>query len=270
MVVNNIVGLLKNLGFSEYEAKAFTGLAGAYPATAYEIAKAAGIPTSKIYEIMEKLLAKGVILKLTEGEKTLYVPIETDEFILNYKKEVETSLKELASELAEITKTPTASYIWNMQDYRRFLNKAERIILSAKRTLLISGWRQEISLLEPAVKKSGEHKVKSAIIHFGTPEISLGQVFHHPIEDTIYAEKGGRALIIIADSQEALMGTVFANSEVEGAYSRNRGFVLLAEDYVKHDIYIMKIVKRFNKELIERFGEKYHKLRDVYSDEEVI
>ena len=43
----------------------------------------------------------------------------------------------------------------------------------------------------------------------------------------------------------------------------------LAEDYVKHDIYIMKIVERFDPELQARFGPGYEKLRDVWNDEEI-
>jgi hypothetical protein len=46
-------------------------------------------------------------------------------------------------------------------------------------------------------------------------------------------------------------------------------FVTLAEDYVKHDIYMMKIVQRFDRQLIDRFGRKYHKLRDIFNDDEV-
>lgn len=85
---------------------------------------------------------------------------------------------------------------------------------------------------------------------------------------TAYQEKGGRGIVLIADSAEVLIGTVFQDNKVEGAWSANRGFVTLAEDYVKHDIYIMKIVRWFDGLLIERFGTGYAKLRNVYQDEE--
>ena len=64
------------------------------------------------------------------------------------------------------------------------------------------------------------------------------------------------------------MGTVFKGRQVEGAWSKNLGFVTLAEDYIKHDIYIMKIIERFKDMLIARFGENYHRLRDIFKDEE--
>ena len=37
---------LKQLGFSEYEAKAYTALVNEHPLTAYEISKNTGIPSS--------------------------------------------------------------------------------------------------------------------------------------------------------------------------------------------------------------------------------
>ena len=93
--------------------------------------------------------------------------------------------------------------------------------------------------------------------------------FSHPIEDTLYAEKGGRGFVLVSDGAEAVTGTIFADGTVEGAWSRSRGFITLAEDYVKHDIYIMKIVQRYDRELTARFGPKYERLRDVFSDTEV-
>ena len=64
------------------------------------------------------------------------------------------------------------------------------------------------------------------------------------------------------------MGTVFSKDEVDGAWSKNRGFVTLAEDYIKHDIYIMKIVRRYDEALISTFGKGYTMLRDIFSDKE--
>ena len=73
---------------------------------------------------------------------------------------------------------------------------------------------------------------------------------------------------VVVDSQEVLTGTVYKYGKVEGAWSRNRGFATLAEDYIKHDIYIMKIIRRFDRTLQERFGNRYKTLRDIFTDEE--
>ena len=111
--------------------------------------------------------------------------------------------------------------------------------------------------------------MRIALVLFGKSPLSIGATFYHPIEDTIYQEKGGRGITLVVDSQEALMGTIYDHLKVEGAWSMSKGFVILAEDYVKHDIYIMKIVRRFERTLTAKFGKNYRLLRDIFSDREV-
>jgi hypothetical protein len=148
------------------------------------------------------------------------------------------------------------------------LEKAHRTILDAKKDLLVSIWKEELALLEAFFKTAREKGVRIAMVHFGVPSVRIGQVYPHPIEETLYKEKGGRGLVIVADSEIALMADVHADDKVEGAWSTNKGFVVLAEDYIKHDIYIMKVVKRFNRELVEKFGARYEHMRDVFEDKE--
>ena len=125
---------------------------------------------------------------------------------------------------------------------------------------VISAWGDEVKALAGSLSER-EGKVPMALVHFGTPTISFGQTYEHPIADTLYAERGGRGFSLVADGRIALVATFFEDGHVEGAWSKNPGFVLLAEDYIKHDIYIMKIVRRFNQELEGKFGPGYAALR---------
>jgi sugar-specific transcriptional regulator TrmB len=268
MVVNTIPELMK-FGFTEYEARAYTGLLKSHPATAYEIAKTAGLPTSKIYEVLSRLSEKGVVIEIKINSKKRYSPLEPAEFIEIYRSRMKKALSGLKKQLSLVSQESHISYIWNISDYTDFIERARRMISSSKKKLLISTWKEEVGYLEDLLAEKEKNKIHIAIVHFGKPQISIGQVFPHPIEDTIYAEKGGRGFVLISDEQEAIMGTVGEDNSVEGAWSKNKGFVTLAEDYVKHDIYIMKIVKRFDQTLIERFGKNYVKLRDIFNDEEV-
>lgn len=269
-MVVNIIKELISLGFSEYEAKAYIGLLkNIMPSTAYEVAKGTGIPTSKIYEVLEKLIEKQVVLVLEDKGKKRYSPLEPNEFLNDYKMKFDSSIKKLGNDLESIRNTKNVAFIWNFKEYDYFINKAEKMILNATHELLISSWKEEISMLEKALIKAKADKVKISIIHFGEPDIKTGQIFQHPIEDTIYSEKGGRGFVLVADGKEAIMATVLNGQPIEGAWSINKGFVTLAEDYIKHDVYIMKIVKRFNQLLIDKFGPNYLKLRDVFTDQEV-
>jgi len=268
MVVNKLVLNLTKLGFTEYEAKAYVALLSTNSATAYELAKISGIPTSKIYEIISRLVDKGIILTVNDKDKNRYIPIKPEEFIESHRDKFETTLNNIKGELLNISRESDVSYIWNLHEYDYLIDKTKRIIQEATQSLLISTWPEELSYFTEILEEKAKDKINISIVHFGEVKISIGQIFQHPIEDTIYSEKGGRGFTIVSDSDEALMGTVFQNNIVEGAWSMNKGFVTLAEDYIKHDIYIMKIVRRFDKLLIKRFGPNYKKLRDIYKDEE--
>ncbi len=265
-----IITKLSGIGLSEYEAKAYLALLRSNPSTAYEIAKESGIPTSKIYQVIHKLTEKGICLLSEENNRTKrYVPIQPDEFLNRHKSTVGTLVDSLKEEFSSLDSRQDASHIWNLSDYDHLIDKARRMIDSAHSVLLLSLWKEELESLEAALRRAEGRGVQIALVHFGIPQICVGQVYYHPIEDTLYAEKGGRGFVLIADSQEVLIGTVSYEGRTEGAWSRNKGFVMIAEDYVKHDVYITKIIKRLDKELINCFGERYAKLRDVLRDEEV-
>lgn len=268
MVVSNIIPGLMDTGLSEYEARAYVGLLGKHPATAYEVARASGIPTSKIYEVAARLEEKGVISAAGGGKGKKYIPIEPREFVESRRRMMQTTLEVIEEGLQDAAKAADVSYIWNLGEYDYLMDKAARIIGQARESLLLSLYGEEMRALEEYLKEARTRNIKIAVVHFGIPETVVGRLYRHPIHDSIYAEKGVRGLVVVGDSEEALIGTIKKDGRVEGAYSANMGFVTLAEDYIKHDIYVMKMVKRFDSELVRAFGNRYEKLRDVYSGDE--
>lgn len=257
-----------SLGMSEYEARAYLSLLSSRGVTAYEAARTAGIPTSKIYEVLGRLEARGIVQGQEENGKKKYVPMESDQFIRAQKSRVEAALEELETDLSEIRGARDVSIIWNLKTYEALAEYAIDLAGRAEKTILVSVWAEELRILKPFLDKAVARGVKAALVHFGPPVERVGQLFAHPIEDTLYAEKGGRGFAMVVDGREALIATVSADSAVEGAWSQNRGFATVAEDYIKHDIYIMKIVRRFDSLLIDTFGPGYARLRDIFSDTE--
>lgn len=271
MVVNidHTLGYLAELGLSEYEGKAYLSLLRESPATAYEISKHSGIPTSKIYEVLKKLTGKGMIA-LFQNEKTKrYIPVEPEIFLERHRSRTESVVKRLKQELTALDDTMDFSSVWNITDYDYLMSKLIQMVQSVNQVLLLSVWGEELEQIGPAVSDAVMRSVRVAVVHFGQTRFKAGQLYQHPIEDTLYHEKGGRGLVAVTDSKEVLMGTIFKYRRVSGAWSRNRGFITMAEDYIKHDIYIMKIIRRYDNLLKGRFGGRYEKLREVFSDQEV-
>lgn len=271
MVVNNnpIISKLIEIGFSEYESRAYLALLKRNPSSAYEVGKLSGIPTSKIYEVISRLCEKGIISPVEQEGTRKYIPADPSEFLDEYKSRIDQTLDSLKRDLSRLRDEEEPYYLWNIVDYDYFISKARRMVEKAENTVLLSVWKEEMALLQDLLEKAVKKGVKVASVHFGEPESVVGLVFKHPIENTIFLEKSGRTFVLICDSKEVLLGTIYSKGEIEGAWSRNPGFVTLAEDYVKHDIYIMKIVHRCERELKRRFGEGFELLRDVFNDEEM-
>jgi HTH-type transcriptional regulator, sugar sensing transcriptional regulator len=275
MVVNSnqLIEHMSALGFSEYEARAYAALLACHDVSAYELARQAGVPSSKIYQVLARLVAHGLAQADEQAGRRRYIPLDSVRFIADQRGRLELTLKQLQAELGESSESRDVSYIWNIREGRGLLERACSIIASARHSLLVSLWPEEYEDLREELGKARRRRVRMAAVVFGRLPAGRrlrGLMIHaHPIEDTLYAEKGGRGLSLVADSREALTATLAGDTgAVEGAWSLNRGFVNLAEDYIKHDIYIMKVVRRFDAELVGRFGPGYRRLRDVYSDGE--
>jgi sugar-specific transcriptional regulator TrmB len=270
-MVVNIIQELASLGLTEYEAKAYTALLGANSSlTAYEIAKASGIPTSKIYEVAGKLSERGIFYPVETGGSKKYEAADPSEMIAEYRLKTEASLTRISKGLSSLRHDPNRSTIFNLGEYDVLIDKAIRMISGARKEILVSLWGEEFGILLPHLKNAKKKRIKIAVVHFGETDETSVHIFAHPIADTLYSEKGGRGLTIVCDGEEALIGTIHEDGTVDGGISANSGFVTLSEDYIKHDVYIMKIVNRMNTELVNRFGENYALLRDIFTDKEVI
>src|SRR5512146_1262395 len=123
MVVNTITSRLAQIGLSDYEARAYVALLIKNPASAYEIAKNSGIPTSTIYEVLSRLSEKKVVSTLGEYGARKYMPLEPDELLAGFRNGMETNLKALGEELSQLSKGTAVSYIWNILDHKYLVEK---------------------------------------------------------------------------------------------------------------------------------------------------
>ena len=259
---------LTQLGFSEYEARTYVALLKENPLTAYEIAKFSEIPTSKIYEVIRKLEGRRIIQSIHGARSKLYVPLSPDEFIHNFRAHMDSNLQAMKEDLKDTKAGMDTSYTWHIRDYEGLLHKALRMVDTARGSLLLSAWPPEMEQLLGALQSADARGVKIAAIHYGATGIKLKQLYIHPVEDTIYSERGLRGFILVADSREALNGTI-GGTKVEAIWSMNESFAILAEGYIRHDIYQMKTMKRFSPLLRQTFGAQYEKMRDIFSDDDL-
>ncbi len=270
------VSIMQQLGFTANEAKAYLGLLACQPASAYEVARESSIPTSKIYETINKLIARGVVLPVrdvetsssrsTDKNRREYAALNPADFLNQIKETTISHTDELKPLLERADESTSGDFIWPLQNQGQIATKAHQIIGQAREYILLSCWPDELAWLAEDLRKAETLGIKIALVHFGMPETAIGATYHHPVERTLYNEKGGRGLTLVAD-ETVLIANYGKNGNVEAAWSRNHAFVTVAEDYIKHDVYITKVTRFLNREMLQRFGDEYERLRDVFNSE---
>lgn len=258
---------LKACGFSDYESRIWLQLLSRNPSTAYEAAKGAGIPNSKAYEVLSKLEARGFVLASQNEGRRIYSPIRAGDFVSHMRQQFESTLDSLESELEALDTAELAQPLWGLDKRDRVEDRAGRIIRQAKSRVLIHVWREDCAIVETALASKVGTGLAAASVLFGDEGELPGLTYLHPLSSTILREKGSRSLMVCADGNTALIATIQGHSAT-GVWSSNPGFADLVEDFIRHDIYILKIVNRFGPELRAAFGDEYELLRDVFSDKE--
>ena len=77
--MTDVTALLQQLGFSEYEARAYLALVQRNPLNGYELAKVSGLPRANIYAVLQKLEERGAAVRLDLPNRTRYAPIAPTE-----------------------------------------------------------------------------------------------------------------------------------------------------------------------------------------------
>ena len=87
-----IKGLLENLGLTEYEAKTLTSLFKLKESEAPQISRAAQVPKTRVYDVLDRLTKRGLIIEIY-GRPKKYRVIEPNsvfsQLIENRKEEIE-------------------------------------------------------------------------------------------------------------------------------------------------------------------------------------
>jgi sugar-specific transcriptional regulator TrmB len=237
IVVNEIILKLEQLGFSSYEAKAYYALIRKYPANGYEISKISKIPSAKIYETLHRLKMKGAIIE-SDMETGKYYPVPAETLLAKLKREFTSMIQELEIQLKQTEPLPDIDLTLNFSGYESFVEKSIKIIDDTNISLLVSLWPEEEVLLHDAIRKAQKRGVVVIAGVFG--ESSLDNSCYINLETcglSSQARLGKRLTVVIGDSKEVVICEVDKEGEIEGVWTTTPSIILVAKEYIKHDIW---------------------------------
>lgn len=263
---------MKQLGFSEYESKAYLKLLEAYPLNGYTLSKNSGIPRSRIYEVLQNLIDKQLVFEQEEEKNKLYYPVEPEIFINKIKKRYEDLI-------ADVSAFAERVYREKKQDDRLVVIRGRRnifeflnmLIRSAEKRIAISIWEEEIGELVDELEKAIDRGVVLRGIYFGKNRPFDVLVPHRRIERYM-AEKKERYVVIIIDGAHTISGVVSRGENSRVTWTRDEGFIEISEDYIAHDLLVNRYSASLTREeyiAFEEFTDSVHNDFYSYTEEEL-
>lgn len=259
MTYEDVIERLQHLGMSGYEAKTYLALVAAgEPLNGYEVAKRSGVPRSTVYETLGKLVARGAAFEVRgDGDAVDYLPLPAKALLDRLGRDYTESLTALDEMLPAIAAPPTVHLIHNLSGATSLLDRARDVISAARRELFLSIWPEEMAPLRETVELAERRGVAVTSIAFGDVGGDVGRTYQHHLSSPEVALEnlGCRLLTVVGDRQEAVIGG-FTESGAWGVYTDNPAVVLLAVEYIRHDIAIQLIGNHFDSEQIRTFWQE--------------
>jgi len=257
------------IGFSDYEARAYLALLDQAPANGYQIAKLSGIPRAKIYECLERLVARGAAIQVEalDPEVRLFAPTDPDQLIANIEEGTNTACARARETLEQYkSDSRTVEVLWRVSSQKDLIARGRNLTDGAQKTLHVAIWAEEFEALLPHLEEAAKRRLQMALVlyspHRGLArlqELGIGAILHSRTKRAAIPVMG-RQFAVVADRERCITGSIFSEHEVEGVFTLNRGLVTNVVDLVNHEIYLERIMQKVGKPVWDVFGKNLERL----------
>lgn len=203
MSVTELAAFLQELGLTEYEAKTLTSLFKLKEAEAPQVSQASQVPKTRVYDILERLTKKGLIIEVS-GRPKKYKALETQkafDILLNEAKAKTKNLEEKAAVLksmfSEEALPDDAERVMKVKDKQDFARILLEEIESAKKSISgFSGFVFEHTFLLDALHKAKLNNVDVRLLSKGNASAVHGKSLAEKGIEVKEAQHGLEAFIL--------------------------------------------------------------------------
>lgn len=268
--MERIIQVLRRFNYTETEAKVYMALLQNGIQTGYEVSKTSGVPRSKVYNALEMLVSRGVVVTTTGNKTVLYRAESIDRLSSLIQASVDEGIQELQQEAEKYTHAVDDEQIWKMTGYQCILDKCKEMIRSSEKNLMIQIWQEELTeeVEKLLLEKEDEENIKLLVILYDRKEqyhTKLKHVYKHGFEEDKLQETGCRWITVVTDEMEMLHASIRNSAVADAAYTKNASMVFFAKEYVQHDAYAIRMIDLIGEQVRERFGEDMEGVRDVFA-----
>ena len=241
MIDNDDYKFLLEIGFTLNEAKVYLTLLQNRYLNGYEISKLSNVSRSLVYDVIDKLVAKGFILK-SEGQVNYYCALPYDKVIEKIKNDNINKLNVAKEKLKNYSRIENESeYIFNIKGIDEFFSKANDLILNAKKEISISIWKEDFPKIEESLLIASKKGIKIYIFSFSNINFPSGEIFSYQLKDPASLFPY-RRISIIVDGKEVIIGENAGDKSI-CVLSKNHALVSMTTDEIVLNIFWLKYIK---------------------------
>ncbi len=260
--MDHLIPSFHKLGLTTFEAKAYLSLLERGNVTGYELSKQSGIPSSKVYSVINSLVKKDLLVPL-ESHPVRYLPRPAAEVVEKCSSDMRATAAYLKKHLKKIEPRSNREQVTakNILGYKEIFRKARQLIRETRQTLYLALWREEWDHIRTALRKARSSGINIFAVAYGPVPMDVGEVYQHAPSDPVFRERRERRFVLVSDDEKALFAGLSQENPEKAVWTENRGLVTLVRDFIIHEIYIVKIREAFPKEIARAFGSNWEKIR---------
>jgi sugar-specific transcriptional regulator TrmB len=234
----DIYELFKEIGFSINEAKVYTALIGRSPINGYEVAKRANVTRTMVYDILNRMVTKGVVEVIMQSGTTLYAPVPYKELFKKLKDEYNSRLETMEETLDSMESDQRGdNYIHNIADYEAMVTEIRTLIRSAKHEIYLSIWEEEARLFLDDLRAMHEKGVNIITFSFCRIPFDFGINYTYDIPSKeLYKIWSRRRITVVVDRERILIGEGNDAIEEISIITSNTMLVEMSIDQILLDI----------------------------------
>jgi len=234
--------LLYKFGFSQYESKVYETLAATMqPMDATMIVKYSGVPKAKIYEVIARMVEKGMVLESISEKKKQYTALPLPLVIEKLTAEFQADIKELEQQKPQ--KEIVDDRVWSLKADTSIHAQIKQMLLEAKTSIRYSSWQDDFKTYLPILEAKEREGIAVEALSVGEVRSGLKHlVIMEPNKEHVALE---RFRLLIVDDAEAIFAGMEDDSW-QAIKTRSQPFVRFFTDYFHHDVLLSKITTRYN------------------------
>ncbi|VWB26824.1 transcriptional regulator, TrmB [Burkholderia aenigmatica] len=232
-----LIASMTRLGFTQYEAQAYTALVGQAALTGAEVGRRASMPPSKVYETLARLETRGAVL-VNRSEPVRYAAVPHTELLAELRSRFNADLEAAASALDRLPVQQEPGLVWSLSGTESIIQAFARTISNAQKRLFAGIWDGEIDELGPLLEAASARGVDTHVAIYGNRTLK-GPHTYDMAECGASARlrlSGRRLAVVVADEDYAVVAEFGDYTPDQATVTTNPVIALLAVEYIKADV----------------------------------